>query len=377
MGWQRAMALENTRKKVLTFDRFNLGSGSPLCGIVLAGGEGKRLRPFVHLLRKDLLPKQYVNFIGSRSMLEHTLGRAGKIIPSERLFTVINEAHLSFPEVQRQIWARPAQTIVVQPENRETGPGLLLPLMYLFKHYPNVVVATFPSDHFVLEEEKLMRYVHLAHRHIEHNRSQLVLLGIEPDRDEAEYGYILPKQTLKTSASLAPVALFIEKPDSGKARELIFNGALWNTMIMVFRAETLLRLISEIEPNLYLRFQQIYEAIGTPVEKNVIREVYERLAPVNFSKSLLEPYVQTHPSSVLALRVRDVLWSDWGTESRVMEVLRRTGHIGRLNGLALHQSSTLDVGPAQETAALRISRAKQASTRSKQRIIRLATRSLL
>jgi mannose-1-phosphate guanylyltransferase len=147
-------------------------------------------------------------------------------------------------------------------------------------------------------------------------------------------------------------------------------------MIMVFRAETLLRLISEIEPHLYLKFQQIYEAIGTPVEKNVIREVYERLAPVNFSKSLLEPYVQTHPSSVLALRVRDVLWSDWGTESRVMEVLRRTGHIGRLNGLALHQSSTLDVGPAQETAALRVSRAKQASTRSKQRIIRLATRSL-
>ena len=376
MGWQRAMALENTRKKSVRFGRSNLVSNDPLCGIVLAGGEGKRLRPFVHLLRKDLLPKQYVNFIGSRSMLEHTINRAGKIIPSERLFTVINEAHLSFPEVQRQIWKRPAQTMVVQPENRETGPGLLLPLMYLTKHYPKAVVATFPSDHFVLEEEKLMRYVHLAHLYVKHNPSQLVLLGIEPDRDELEYGYIVPEKTLDAAASPAPVALFIEKPDPAKARDLILNGALWNTMIMVCRAESLLRLVSEIEPNLYLRFQEIYEAVGTPVENNAIREVYQQLAPVNFSKGLLEPYIQTHPSSVLALRVRDVLWSDWGTESRVMEVLRRTGHIARLNGLAFHPPVTGGTGPVQEASAPQFPRAKEISTRPTRRMMKLATRSL-
>ena len=233
MSWHRGMALENTRKKILTFDRSNFASSDPLCGIVLAGGEGKRLRPFVHLLRKDLLPKQYVNFIGSRSMLEHTLNRAERLIPSERLSTVINEAHLGFPDVQRQIWKRPAQTLVVQPQNRETGPGLLLPLIYLTKHYPNAVVAILPSDHFVFEEEKLMRYVHHAHQCVKDNPSQLVLLGIEPDREDSEYGYILPEKTLKGSPGLVSVSAFIEKPDPGKARDLILNGALWNTMIMV------------------------------------------------------------------------------------------------------------------------------------------------
>jgi mannose-1-phosphate guanylyltransferase len=113
-----------------------------------------------------------------------------------------------------------------------------------------------------------------------------------------------------------PVALFIEKPDPGKARDLILNGALWNTMMMVCRAETILRLVCEVAPNLYLRFQQIYEAVGTPVEKHVVRETYQRLAPVNFSKDLLEHYVQAHPSSLMAIPVRDVLWNDWGTESR-------------------------------------------------------------
>jgi mannose-1-phosphate guanylyltransferase len=58
-----------------------------LCGLVLAGGEGQRLRPFVKRLRGDALPKQYVNFSGSRLMLEHTYSRAEKLIPRERLFT--------------------------------------------------------------------------------------------------------------------------------------------------------------------------------------------------------------------------------------------------------------------------------------------------
>ena len=64
------------------------------CALILAGGEGKRLRPFVHLLRGDLLPKQYVNFIGRRSMLEHTLDRAERLVPRQRVFTIVNRNHL-------------------------------------------------------------------------------------------------------------------------------------------------------------------------------------------------------------------------------------------------------------------------------------------
>jgi mannose-1-phosphate guanylyltransferase len=102
-------------------------------------------------------PKQYVNFIGTRSMLEHTLHRAEKLIPRERVFTVINEAHLGFPEVKRQISQRRQRTVIVQPENKETAPGLLLPLMHVSKRYPNSTVVIFTSDHFVLEEENQKR----------------------------------------------------------------------------------------------------------------------------------------------------------------------------------------------------------------------------
>ena len=131
------------------------------CGIILAAGEGNRLRSFVENLRGDALPKQYVNFIGKRSMLEHTLYRAQKMIPAERLFTVVSQNHLKYPEVTRQLMGWPVARIVEQPANKDTGPGLLLPLAHVYKLYPDSTVAVFPSDHFILEEDLFSKLIFL------------------------------------------------------------------------------------------------------------------------------------------------------------------------------------------------------------------------
>src|SRR5574341_12127 len=93
----------------------NAVEASPLCGLVLAGGEGQRLRSFVTRLKGDALPKQYVNFSGSRSMIEHTYSRVETLIPRERLFTIVNQTHLNFPEVNHQLRDRHRGTVIVQP----------------------------------------------------------------------------------------------------------------------------------------------------------------------------------------------------------------------------------------------------------------------
>jgi hypothetical protein len=69
---------------------------------------------------------------------------------------------------------------------------------------------------------------------------------------------------------------------------------------------------------------------------------------VNFSRELIEPYLRSHPSNLLAMPVRGVLWSDWRTEIRVMEVLRRTGYATRLNWLSLAspEPSTVEIRAA-------------------------------
>jgi mannose-1-phosphate guanylyltransferase len=309
------------------------------CGIVLAGGDGKRLQPFIDRLGGGGLPKQYVKFIGSRSMLEHTFQRAEALISPHHLFTVGNREHLRFPEVKQQLSSRPHGNVIVQPENKETGPGLLLPLIHLYKRYPDSTVVVFPSDHFIEDAHLFMVHVERAFHAVERDPSGLVLLGMEPSGAEPEYGYILPGQRVESlhPSDVCEVSKFIEKPERSSASALILEGGLWNSMVMVFKAEMLLDLVRRTAPTLFRFFDRISRAVGTGAETDVAEEVYKQMRPVNFSQGLLEPLSLQRPSPLLVLPVRGVHWSDWGSEHRIMSVLQKTGHVGRLN-VTVHSS---------------------------------------
>jgi hypothetical protein len=103
-------------------------------------------------------------------------------------------------------------------------------------------------------------------------------------------------------------------------------------MIMVFKTKTMLHWVSRLAPRLYQQFQQVYEAIGTPGETDMVRNIYQRLKPMNFSREFLESMVKDYPSSLVALPVRDLLWSDRGTASRIMDVLAKIGKVPRPDG---------------------------------------------
>lgn len=298
------------------------------CALVLAGGEGKRLRSFVHLLRGDLLPKQYVNFIGRRSMLEHTFHRAEKLAAPNAVFTVVNKHHLNFPSVRVQLSNRYPGTVLVQPENKETATGILFSLIHIAARFPSSIVTLLPSDHFVLEEEKLVKYLSFARGQVKRDSSRVVLLGVEPDREESEHGYIVPK---RGSNPVLRTCFFVEKPDSRTLPELNRHGALWNTMMMVFNTTTLLDLIKEYSPKLFAAFEPLWLAIGSAEEERKTAEIYQSLQSVNFSKEILEPLARS--GRLLTLQVKNVLWSDWGSEIRIMEILRMTGQALRINGL--------------------------------------------
>jgi len=296
-----------------------------LHGLVLAGGDGRRLQPYVQEIRGDGLPKQYVNFIGRRSMLEHTFHRAEKMIPSKEILTVVSRQHLLHAEVSRQLASRPGETLIVQPANKETGPGILLPLMFIYKRCPEAIVAVLPSDHFVLEEDRFMNHVKLAVQAAKHDPSCIVLLATEPDEPETEYGYVVPHQGAGRLCRFGTrrVSAFIEKPSTELALKLMMAGGLWNTMTMVFKADTLLELVRSIHPAIYLDFCRILEAVGTTEEQPTIDEVYETLEPANFSKEIMERIAVDYPKSISVLPVREVFWSDLGSRERVLRVLRR------------------------------------------------------
>ena len=296
------------------------------CGIILAAGDGTRLRPMIRRLRGDALPKQYVRFDGRSSMLEQSIERAATLIPEERLFTVVGRHHLDYRDAREQL-DRCGGSVVVQPMNKETAPGLLLPLMHLYKRYPEAVVAVFPSDHSISDDGLFMSYVNLAYHVVEQHPWLVVQLGVQPSGPEPEYGYILPGERITRNdfADVRAVVGFVEKPDAATAELLTLQGGVWNTMVMVFRAKTWLRLICDGLPELYDAFRRIYQAIGTPDEAQVIDEVYAMIRPVNLSAGFLSCIAATDPSPLAVLPVRGVTWSDWGSERRILDSIRQDG----------------------------------------------------
>jgi mannose-1-phosphate guanylyltransferase len=326
------------------------------CGIVLSGGNGTRIRDFVSRLRGCELPKQYVNFVGKRSMLEHTLDRAEKLIPAQRLFIVIAREHLEFDEVRSQIASRPRQCVVIQPQNKDTAPGFLLPLVYLYKQYPDATVVIFPSDHFVLEEDLFMEHVERAFRIVESNGSRMVLLGIEPNEPDAEYGYIVPGEAIDdpTLDRARTVEMFVEKPSTETAHKIIRRGALWNSLVTVCRCKVLLQAIQRATPELYRCFEPIQNAIGTANERSVVEEVYRELPSLNFSKVVLEVLPFERRRALVVLPVPGITWTDWGTRDRLSSTLRRLGASSdtRLRR-ALSERRALPVCPEESLAPLK------------------------
>ena len=298
----------------------DIGHVSIRCGIILAAGDGKRLQDFVHKLRGDSLPKQYVTFLGTRSMLEHTFHRAEKLIPAERLFTVVDRRHLNHSDVRQQLRNRAPGTVVIQPENRETGPGILLPLMHVYKRHPGASVAVFPSDHFIVEKDLFMDHVELAFRAVERNAAGLVLLGTEPHEPESEYGYILPGR--EAQPGVCEVLQFVEKPAPEVALKLIEQGGLWNTMVIVFKIKTMLDLVRRADLRMYRSFDKIFRALGTAREADAVNRAYGRIDTVNFSKGLLEKFAADGGARLFVLTVRGVCWSDWGSERRITTTLK-------------------------------------------------------
>lgn len=293
-----------------------------LWGIVLAGGEGRRLQSFIRSQFRSDRPKQFCTLIGTRSMLRHTLDRAEQVIPRDRLLTVVTRSHLHY--AREELYDRCSSTVIVQPRNRDTGPGILLPLLHVAERDPEAVVALFPADHFVLEEERFMACVaNAATQAVAADR--VILLGVEPNRPEPEYGWIEAREVIGECGGdpLYVVKRFWEKPDRITTRSLYFNGCLWNTLVLVARASTLLRLFQELTPQLYASFKQLQPVLGSPqeTEGRAVEALYAGLPSVNFSQAILA----RNPACLGVIRAKGIYWSDWGSPRQVKLDLDRLG----------------------------------------------------
>jgi mannose-1-phosphate guanylyltransferase len=286
--------------------------------VILAGGDGLRLRTLTRRITGDELPKQFCALIGGVTLFEQTCRRASLIIDEARMISVVTRPHERF--YMPILTNTPAERVIVQPQNRGTAPAILYALSRLADSDPDGRVAILPSDHYVNNDEAFMHHVEAAFSTINVQRDLIVLLGIEPDGAEAAYGWIEPGETIP-GTMLLRVRRFWEKPSAEMAARFWQAGFLWNSFVMVARVGTLLELVQSALPGLYASFEEIRSDLGTGSEEEAVAKLYEELGALNFSEQVLA----RAPANLAVMRVTGVKWSDLGEPQRVFQILESQG----------------------------------------------------
>jgi mannose-1-phosphate guanylyltransferase len=284
-------------------------------GLVLAGGQGLRLRRLTRVLAGDERPKQFCQLLGNETLLERARRRAALEIPPARIVVSLMRGHERF--YRPLLGGMPAHCAVVQPQDRGTAPAILYGVMRIARLAPMSMVAVFPSDHYVSDDHRFMQHVAAAFRALEARPDLVVLLGIAPETAESEYGWIEPAESI-SGTPLFRVRRFWEKPAEDLAHALLDRGCLWNSFVMVASVPTLIALVRQAAPALHDAFATVEAALGTPAERSEVQRLYGRLEPSNFSEVVLA----SRPANLAVLPVSGVRWSDWGQPERVVAVLR-------------------------------------------------------
>ena len=294
---------------------------TPPWALILAGGDGTRLRPLTTQISGDERPKQFCALLDGETLLERTRRRADVLTRADRQVIVVSRPHLPYCEPLFRDTA-PGR-VVVQPENRGTAAGIVYPLLHIAELAGNVPIAVLPSDHYVSDDRAFMAYVRAAVDAVRTRPDLVVLLGIEPEWPETEYGWIGAARTPLPidGEPVFQIHRFWEKPSAPLAERLYHGGCLWNSFVMVGWTNAFLDLVGACSPELLAAFAPLRFVLGLPQEARVVERIYGRLPAAGFSETVLT----ADPRRLAVMRVKSVDWSDWGNPRRVLASL---GHAG-------------------------------------------------
>ena len=288
--------------------------------IVLAGGEGSRL----HSLTTDAsgvpVPKQFCSLTGGQSLLTETLQRAASVVEPDQICVVVAAKHRRWWEPM--LSEVPNSNIIVQPSNRGTGNGVLLPLLHILARDPSARIVLLPSDHYVHDEPALASTLRLAVRALEDHTDQVLLLGMHPDDADPNLGYIVPGHEI--GPNISGVNRFVEKPSGATAKQLVDQGALWNALIVATRARALLSLFITRLPDVVVKMHSaVAEDLRSSADAPATTIVYRDLPTIDFSSQIL----QGAETKLRLIEANRCGWSDLGTPKRLGETLRELLHV--------------------------------------------------
>jgi mannose-1-phosphate guanylyltransferase len=280
--------------------------------VIMAGGTGTRLWP----LSRQNRPKQALNLIGERSMLQHAIDRTIPVFGPDRIIVVTRSEHLE--TLQAQAPELPPENFIVEPEGRGTAPAIALAAIHLHKRDPDAIMAVLTADHYIADVGRFQSALIAARAIAEDNR--LVTLGIKPSSASTGFGYIKQGKSLGVADGFPvfSVEKFIEKPDLPAAIQMTESGLYsWNSGMFFWRVDRILKEFERQMPDFFAQLKQIETVLGAPDYEQKLTHIWPRVA-----KQTIDYGVMENAENVAVIPV-DIGWVDVGNWSSLFGTLSR------------------------------------------------------
>jgi len=306
---------------VASLSKFHEEGSAQIYPVVLSGGAGTRLWP----LSRASYPKQLLQLVSDRSMLQDTVARNLNDIGFAAPLLVCNEDHRFLVDDQlRQIVA--PQVILLEPLARNTGPAIAAAALWLLARDPDALMLVQPSDHIIAAPEAfhaaVMRGLAAA------QAGNLVTFGVTPDRPDTGYGYIQGGDTIDGTEGVLGVERFVEKPDLATAQRFVESGAFyWNSGIFLLNARTYIAELSRINPAMLV-------ACEGAIRDGKQEAALFRLGTASFASApalSIDHAVMEHTTLAAVVPV-DMAWSDVGSWPALRGVAPSDGDGNVLHG---------------------------------------------
>jgi mannose-1-phosphate guanylyltransferase len=275
-----------------------------LYALILAGGSGERFWP----LSRRSRPKQLLQLISERTLLEDTVARLDGVIPPERILILTNVEQEA--AVRSLLGGFPADNIVAEPAKRDTAAAVALGAGWVAARDHMATMAVLPADHVIKDTAAFQRTLLTAAAAAQESGA-LVTIGLKPTWACPGFGYIEQGDTVALrnpaakGADVRRVARFREKPNPELAESFLRQGNFrWNAGMFVWSVATVIAEFNRHEPGLAHFIAQV--SMPKQFEK-ALRERFADLPKISFDYAIME-----HADRVLVIEAT-FDWDDVGS----------------------------------------------------------------
>ncbi|MFQ5707705.1 MAG: mannose-1-phosphate guanylyltransferase [bacterium] len=282
-----------------------------MLGLIMAGGSGTRFWP----RSRQKHPKQLLKIFNEKTMIQNTVERLQKIVPTDRLFIVSTQSQIA--EIKNQLPFLNDDNLIVEPRGKNTAPCIGLSALFMERVDPDGVMVVLPADHLIENARLFLKSLKVGAK-VAQEQGRLVTIGIEPTFPATGYGYIQFNEEVRkmNGIPVCKVKTFAEKPNLATAKRFLKTGDfLWNSGIFVWKIKAILREIEEYLPHVYDGLMEIRKYIGTEKQDEVIKRVYCQIKSISIDYGVME-----HAKDVMVLR-GSFGWNDLGSWDEVYKLL--------------------------------------------------------